>query len=183
MFHELLLWLAFFPAEHWERFLQLLLGFNDAERISHDIRRVKARRAGARRVVLERRGELEDVVHHAVHASHVVNLPIPESIGRNVGTFVRVLHKVEDLLQAQRRERLGPDTHRPFLALFRENVFVVALAHGDEQAVVVGVEELIAGALHAVVVAGGSFYRSEKLTLVVAVEMDLVCLAVSRVTL
>ena len=181
VFHELLLGLAFSPAEHWERFLQLLLGFDDAERISHDIRRVKARRGGARWIVLERRGELEDVVHHAVHASHVVDLPIPESIRRNVGTFVRVLHEVEYLLQAQRRERLGPDTHRPFLALLRKDILIVALAHGDEQAVVVGVEEFIAGALHGVVVTGSSFYGSEKLALVVAVEVNLVCLAVGSV--
>ena len=176
MFHELLLGFAFFPAEHRERFLQLLLGFDVREGIFHDIRRVKRRRGGARWVVLERRGELEDVVHHAVHASHVVDLPIPEGIGRDVGPFVRVLHEVEDLLQAQRRERLGPDTHRPFLALLREDILVVAFAHGDEQAVIVGVEEFVAGALHAVVVASGSFDRSEKLALVVAVEMDLVVL-------
>jgi hypothetical protein len=98
---------------------------------------------------------------------------------RSYGSCIRL----KIFCRRKRRERLGPDTHRPFLALLRENVFVVAFAHGDEQAIIVGVEELVTGALDAVVVAGGSFDRSEKLTLVVAVEMDLVCLAVSCVTL
>ena len=44
---------------------------------------------GARREVLERRDELEDVVHHAVHAADVVDLPIPEGVGGDVGAFVR----------------------------------------------------------------------------------------------
>ena len=35
----------------------------------------------------------------------VVDLPIPESIGRDIGTLERVLHEVEDLLQAERRLR------------------------------------------------------------------------------
>ena len=61
--------------------------------------------------------------------------------------------QVEDLLQAQLGEWLRPHPHRAFLALLREDVLVVALPHGDEQAVVVGVEELVARAFHAVVVA------------------------------
>jgi hypothetical protein len=51
---SLLLGLAFLPAEHWERFLQLLLGFDGAERISDDVRWVKRRRGRAGRKVFER---------------------------------------------------------------------------------------------------------------------------------
>ena len=39
-------------------------------------------------------------------------LPVPEGVGGDVGPLEGVLHEVEDLLQAQRRERLGPDAHR-----------------------------------------------------------------------
>ena len=160
--------------------LQLLLGFDHTQRVFHDIGRVEARWDGARRVVLERRGELEDVVHHAVHASYVVDLPIPEGVGRDVRTLERVLHQVEDLLQAQRRERLGPDTHRPFLALLGKDILVVALAIGHEQTVVVGVKKVVACALHAVVLAHRSFNRREEFALVVAVEVDLISVAVGR---
>ena len=68
-----------------------------------------------------------------------------------------ILHEVVDLLQAQRREGLGPHAHRALHALLGEDVLVVALAHADEQAVVVGVKELVAGALDAVVLAGRAF--------------------------
>ena len=60
---------------------------------------------------------------------------------------------------------------------------VVAHAHADEQAVVVGVVEPVAGALHAVVLADGAFDRREELALVVAVEVDLVGVAVGLVAL
>ena len=81
--------------------------------------------------------EGEDVVHHAVHAADVVDLPIPEGVGGDVGPFERVLHDVEDLLQAERREWLRPDAHRSFLALLGEHVFVVPFPHRHENAVVV----------------------------------------------
>ena len=107
-------------------------------------------------------------------------LPVPEGVGGDVRSLERILHEVEDLLQAQRGERLGPDAHRAVRALLGEDVLVVALPHADEQAVVVGVEEIVAGALRAVVVADGARHRREELRLVVAVEMNLVVRAVGR---
>ena len=95
----------------------------------------------------EGRGELEDFFHYAVHASDVVDLPIPEGIRGEVRTFERILHDVENLLQAKGGERLGPESHSAVLALFGENILIVTLPHGHEKAVVVGVKIIINGAL------------------------------------
>ena len=110
----------------------------------------------------------------------MVDLPVPEGVGCDVRPLERVLHQVEDLLHAQRGERLRPETHRPFLALLGEDILVVALAIGHEQTVVVGVKKVVARALHAVVVAHRSFNRREEFALVVAVKMDLISVAVGR---
>ena len=76
--------------------------------------------------------------------------------------------------QAQRGEGLGPHAHRALLALLREHVLVVALPHANEQTVIVGVEELVAGALHAIVVPGRAADVAQEIGLVVAVEVHLV---------
>ena len=34
----------------------------------------------------------EDLVHHAVHAADVVQLPVPEGVRRDVGPLERILH-------------------------------------------------------------------------------------------
>ncbi len=71
----------------------------------------------------------------------------------------------------------------PSLRCSENDVLVVALAIGHEQTVVVGIKEVVACALHAVVLARGSFNRREELALVVAVEMDLVGVAVGLIAL
>ena len=62
---------------------------------------------------LKRHHERADVVHRAVDLPDMVELPVPEGIGRDVGPFERVLKQIEDLLQTQFGEGLRPNLHRP----------------------------------------------------------------------
>jgi hypothetical protein len=119
---------------------QRLFLLHGIRRAFHDVRGIEARRERAGWEVLECGHELEDFVHHAVHGLDVVKLPVPESIGRDVGSLERVLHEVENLLQAERRKRLSPKTHRALHALLGKDVFVVAVPVGYEQTIIVGVE-------------------------------------------
>ncbi len=90
--------LIIFLVEHRERRLQLPLGLDLVQRLFHDVGGVERRREGARREILERRRELEDLVHHPVGGPDVVELPIPEGVGRDVRPLVGVLEQVVDLL-------------------------------------------------------------------------------------
>src|SRR3984957_14193955 len=81
---------------------QRLLLLDTVHRAFQDVSRVEAGRERAWRKVLERRHELEDLLHHPVGRADVVELPVPEGVGGEVGSLKRVLHQVEDLLQAKR---------------------------------------------------------------------------------
>ena len=104
----------------------------------------------------------------------MIEVPVPEGVGSDVRALVGVLHEVEDLYHPQRGEGLGPYAHRALLALLGEDVLVVALPHAHEQPVVVRVEELVAGALRAVGVAGCATDRRQEHGLVVPVEVHFV---------
>src|SRR3954469_25206832 len=57
------------------------------QRFFHDVCRHETRREGAWRKLLESQRKLEDVVHRAVYLPDMVDLPIPEGVGRDVGPF------------------------------------------------------------------------------------------------
>jgi len=85
---------------------------NFAESSFEDRRGHEARRKRTRRKLVERFGEPEHLVHRAIHGTDLVELPVPEGVGRNVGSLERVLEQIEGLLQSQLREGLRPDSHR-----------------------------------------------------------------------
>jgi hypothetical protein len=91
----------------------------------------------------------------------VIELPVPESIGRDVGSLERVLHEVENLLG--------------------ENVFVITVPVGHQQPIVVGVEEPVAGAFRPVIVRSAPTDVAQELRLIVAVEVNLVVDAIRRI--
>jgi len=78
----------------------------------------EAGRLVAWRKLLEGHHEGADVVHGAIDLPDVVELPVPEGVGRDVGALERILQQIENLLQAQFGEGLGPDAERSGQALF-----------------------------------------------------------------
>ena len=66
MSHRLILRFAPSAAGSGNRARNFLSVFDNAKRLFHDIRRIEARRERARRVLLDRRHELEDTHEHAV---------------------------------------------------------------------------------------------------------------------
>src|SRR5580704_18117064 len=75
-----------------------LLLLEGVERTFHDIRRVEAGRERAWWKVLERRHELEYLVHHPVDTSDVIKLPILDGVGGYVSPREWVLHHVKKFL-------------------------------------------------------------------------------------
>src|ERR1700722_425976 len=114
------------------------LSLNLLERLFHDRRRHEARRERTRRKLLEGLHELADLFHRAIDLTDMVEVPVPVSVGRDVGPLERVLEQIVDLLQPELGEGFGPDLHRAGRALLGIDIFVVALAQGHEQPVVVG---------------------------------------------
>src|SRR5262245_58656037 len=131
----------------------------------HDLIDAEARGFLARRVFLE---ALQKLCHSALGGNQnedVVENPIPVSVGGDVRHFIRIRTQVENLRHAQRHKRLGPDLHRSLGALFHEHDLEVVETHGDQVAVVVEVEELLARA--------GFLFAQEQRRHVVTVEVDL----------
>ena len=91
--------------------------------------------------------------------------PVVVGVRRDVRALVRVRPQVEEFRDTQLGERLGPDLQGARRALLLEHELPVFVAQGDEIAVVVEVDELLARA--ALLLAG------QVRKLVVAVEMDL----------
>src|SRR6185369_14199721 len=54
------------------------------QRLLHDVCRHETGRERARRKLLERQRELEDVVHRAVYLPDMIDLPVPEGVRRDV---------------------------------------------------------------------------------------------------
>jgi hypothetical protein len=57
----------------------------------------------------------------------MIELPVPEGVGRDVRPLERILEQVKYLLQAKLDEGLGPDAQRSSQALLGVDIFVVAL--------------------------------------------------------
>src|SRR6186997_1701400 len=90
---------------------------------------------------------------------------VVEGVRGNVRALVRVRAQVEDFRDAELGERLGPDSQRALRTLLLEHDLPVFIAHGDEVAIVVEVEELFPGAAR--------LLAREIGKLIKAVEMDL----------
>src|SRR5690348_2281868 len=130
----------------------------------------EARRPLARRIVLEGGQELGDQRLHREHdRPGVPHHPVVIAVRGDVGPLIGIGPKVEYLGQAQSRERLGPDAQCAGGALLLEHDLPILVAHIDEIAVVVEIDELLARAVR--------LLSGEVGKLVIAVEVDLEGLA------
>src|SRR5581483_5871319 len=118
-------------------FLQLL----------HHFVEVETRRLLALRIVSKRRQELADVVLRRDQKKDVIQQPIVARVRGNVCPFVGISAEVEDLRDAQCRERLRPDGKSSSSPLLQEYDFPVVVPQGSQLLVVVNVEERVARAL------------------------------------
>src|SRR5580704_15110357 len=130
-----------------------------------DLVDAKALRALTWRIILKRSQELAD--HGLSRDDHVPlgEHPIVVCVRGNVGPLVGVCPQIEQLGQAQLRERFGPDLQGAGGALFFEYHLPVFVAQGNEIAIVVEVNKLLARPALLLVGKVGK--------LIVAVEMDL----------
>src|SRR5882672_9461252 len=93
------------------------LSLHVLERLFHDRRWHEARRERTRRKLLKGLHELADLFHRAIDLTDMIEVPVPVSVGRDVGPLERVLEQVVDLLQTQLGKGFGPDLHRSGRAL------------------------------------------------------------------
>src|SRR6266850_1471316 len=99
---------------------------------------------------------------------------VVESVRRDVRALIGVRPQVEEFRNTQLGERLGPNSQRSRRALLFEHELPVFVTHGDEIAVVVEVDELLARAAW--------LLTGEIGKLIVAVEMNFPGLAPGLVT-
>ena len=107
----------------------------------------ETRRTLARRIVLERLKELADRRQHAVQDPGIGHEPVVIRVRGNIGPLVGVGAQIEHLREAQLGKGFGPNAHGSGCPLFFENHFPVLVAHRDDIAVIVEIDELFSRAV------------------------------------
>ncbi len=131
-----------------------------------DLIDAEARRPLTRRIVFEAVHESgHDRLRRDERRRPIRHEKIVVGVRGDVRTLIGVGAQIKDLRYAQRRKRLGPNSHRAGCALLLEDEFPVLITCGDEIAVVVEVDELLA--------CTARLLAGEVRKLIVAVEVDL----------
>src|SRR3954468_4826274 len=101
----------------------------------------------ARRIVFEGRKERAyDCRGRNKDAGSIRHQPVVVGVRRDVSAFVRIGAQVVELGDAKGRERFGPDAQSAGCPLLLEHDLPVLIAQGDDIAVIVEVDELLASA-------------------------------------